>query len=124
MSRKSIHDWVDNKWGKHIVVKFLPKGFFVVVFTEETERDHILEKENWYLDNHPSYIQPWTPNFDPTSLANYEEPVWVRLFNLPIEYWSDSSLEKIGPTLGTLLEIDEDIIESDLYTCEVKNCGS
>ncbi|GLJ41342.1 hypothetical protein SUGI_0855570 [Cryptomeria japonica] len=99
-----------------IVGKFLPKGFFVAIFSKKPERDHILEKENWYSDNHPLYIQPWTPNFDPTALAVYEEPVWVRLFNLPIEYWSESSLEKIGQTLGTLLEIDEDIIESDLYT--------
>ncbi|GLJ53991.1 hypothetical protein SUGI_1154710 [Cryptomeria japonica] len=75
MSRKTIHDWVDNKWGKHIVIKFIPKGFFVALFTEESERNHILEKENWYLGNHPLYIQPWTPNFDPTPSAVYEEPV-------------------------------------------------
>ncbi|GLJ38710.1 hypothetical protein SUGI_0789000 [Cryptomeria japonica] len=116
MSRKTIHDWVNNNCGKCIVVKFLPKGFFVAVFTEESERNHISKKENWYLGNNPLYIQPWTPNFDPTPLAVYEKPVWVRLFNLSIEYWSDSSLEKIGRTLGTLLEIDEEIIENDLYT--------
>ncbi|GLJ53373.1 hypothetical protein SUGI_1138080 [Cryptomeria japonica] len=116
MSRKTIHDWADNNWGKRIVVKFLPKGFFIVVFTKESKRNHILEKENWYLGNHPLYIQPWTPNFNPTPLVVYEELVWVRLFNLPIEYWSDSSQEKIGRTLGTLLEIDEEIIENDLYT--------
>ncbi|GLJ15311.1 hypothetical protein SUGI_0251050 [Cryptomeria japonica] len=96
MLRKTIHDWVDNNWGKCTVVKFLPKGFFIAIFTEESERNHILEKENWYLGDHPLYIQPWTPNFDPTPLVVYEELVWVRLFNLPIEYWSDSSLEKIG----------------------------
>ncbi|GLJ26389.1 hypothetical protein SUGI_0508730 [Cryptomeria japonica] len=96
MFKKSIHDWVDNNWGKRIVIKFIPKGFFVAIFTEESERNHILEKENWYLGNHPLYIQPWTPNFDPTPSAVYEEPVSICLFNLPIEYWSDSSLEKIG----------------------------
>lgn len=116
MYRKTIHDWVDNNWRKHIVIKFIPKGFFVAIFTEESERNHILEKKNWYLGNHPLYIQPWTPNFNPTPLAVYEVSAWIRLFNLPIEYWSDSSLEKIGRTLGTLLEIDEEIIENDLYT--------
>ncbi|GLJ30026.1 hypothetical protein SUGI_0593620 [Cryptomeria japonica] len=77
MSRKTIHNWVDNNQGKHIVINFIPKGFFVAVFTEEYERNHILEKENWYLGKHPLYIQPWTPKFDPIPLAVYEEPVWI-----------------------------------------------
>ncbi|GLJ16522.1 hypothetical protein SUGI_0282250 [Cryptomeria japonica] len=51
----------------------------------------------------------------PTRLAVYETLVWIRLFNLPIEYWGDQCLEKIGRTLGTLLEIDEGIVESDSY---------
>ncbi|GLJ54276.1 hypothetical protein SUGI_1164330 [Cryptomeria japonica] len=37
----------------------------------------------------------------------YDKPVWIRLYNLPIEYWGDINLEKIGHYLGTLLEIDE-----------------
>ncbi|GLJ50085.1 hypothetical protein SUGI_1065280 [Cryptomeria japonica] len=98
------------------MIKFLPNGFFVAVFPEEKERNHVLYLKNWFLNNHPVYMQPWSPNFDPTSLTVYDKPLWIRLYNLPIEYWSETSLEKIGRTLGTLLEIDEDIIEGDLYT--------
>ncbi|GLJ53945.1 hypothetical protein SUGI_1152900 [Cryptomeria japonica] len=98
------------------MIKFLPKGFFVAVFLEEKEQNHVLYLKNWFLNNHPVYMQPWSPNFDPTSLDVYDKPVWILLYNLPIEYWSETSLEKIGRTLGTLLEIDEDIIEGDLYT--------
>ncbi|GLJ40245.1 hypothetical protein SUGI_0826370 [Cryptomeria japonica] len=116
MPRKIIRTWVDENWGKHVVIKFLPKNFFVVVFKDVMDRDHTLDLKNWFLDTYPLYIQPWAPNFDPTSLVKYETPVWIRLFNFPIEYWSDQSLEKIGRTLGILLEIDEGIIEQDLYT--------
>ncbi|GLJ07953.1 hypothetical protein SUGI_0078230 [Cryptomeria japonica] len=41
--------------------------------------------------------------------------MWIRLYNLPIEYWGDSCLKNIRRTLGTLLEIDEKIVEEDLY---------
>ncbi|GLJ44228.1 hypothetical protein SUGI_0923740 [Cryptomeria japonica] len=116
MPRKIIRTWVDKNWGKHVVIKFLPKNFFVVVFKDGMDKDYTLDLKNWFLDTYPLYIQPWAPNFDPTSLAEYETPVWIRLFSLPIEYWSDQSLEKIGQTLGILLEIDEGIIEQDLYT--------
>ncbi|GLJ53949.1 hypothetical protein SUGI_1153030, partial [Cryptomeria japonica] len=58
---------------------------------------------------------PWSPNFDPTPLAVYDSLVWIRLYNLPIEYWDDVVLEKIGRSLGTLLEVGKHIIENNLY---------
>ncbi|XP_057833259.2 uncharacterized protein LOC131044012 [Cryptomeria japonica] len=94
----------------------LSKGFFVAVFVEAEEKDRILCSQNWYLDSHPIYLQPWSPNFDPTHLAIYDKPIWICLFNLPSEYWSNPCLERIGRTLGTLLEINEAIIDADLYT--------
>ncbi|GLJ06655.1 hypothetical protein SUGI_0044170 [Cryptomeria japonica] len=116
LSRKDIHAWVEDNWGKHVMIKFLPKDFFVVIFLEEEDRDHIISLQNWFLDDHPLYIQPWSPNFDPTSLVVYVKPVWIQLYNLLIGYWSEACLETLGRSLGTLLEIDEDIVEGDLYT--------
>ncbi|GLJ45908.1 hypothetical protein SUGI_0966450 [Cryptomeria japonica] len=70
---------------------------------------------NWFIEEHPLYLQPWFPNFNPVSLAVYDRPVWIRMHNLPMEYWGENCLEKIGQSLGTLLEIDEEIIEKDSY---------
>ncbi|GLJ10861.1 hypothetical protein SUGI_0136760 [Cryptomeria japonica] len=101
-------------WEKHaIVTKFIPKGFFVVLFEEEKIRDQVLNQENWFVNDHAIYLQPWFPNFDPLPLVVYSAPIWIHLYNLPIEYWSENVLEKIGRTLGTLLEIDFDD-EADL----------
>ncbi|GLJ10755.1 hypothetical protein SUGI_0134330 [Cryptomeria japonica] len=55
-----------------------------------------------------SICKPWSSNFDPLPLAVYSAPVWIRLYNLPIEYWSEIIQEKIGRKLGTLLEVDFD----------------
>ncbi|GLJ22107.1 hypothetical protein SUGI_0414740 [Cryptomeria japonica] len=100
--------------GLHTVIKFIPKGFFVVLFEDGEDINRILNQENWFANNHAIYLQPWSPNFDPIPLAVYSTPVWIRLYNLPIEYWSEDLLEKIGRTLGTLLEVDFDD-EDDLY---------
>ncbi|GLJ20412.1 hypothetical protein SUGI_0370770 [Cryptomeria japonica] len=114
--RNTIRSRIIENWGKHVMVKFLPKNFFVAIFKDGAERDKTLGLENWFLDKRLLYFQPWTPNFDPTPLAVYDKPVWIRLYNLPIEYWNESCLEKIRRNLGSLLEFDEDIIENDLYT--------
>ncbi|GLJ38081.1 hypothetical protein SUGI_0775220 [Cryptomeria japonica] len=105
-SRKEIRSWVEEKWGDRIVIKFIPKRYFVVLFEKGSERDHILNQENWFAEKHAVYIQPWTPNFDPTPLVVYSCPLWILLYNLSIEYWGEVFLGKIGRMLGTILEID------------------
>lgn len=37
------------------------------------------------------------------------------MYNFPLEFWGDLSLDCIRRSLGTLLEIDESIIEQDSY---------
>ncbi|GLJ29789.1 hypothetical protein SUGI_0588350 [Cryptomeria japonica] len=102
LSRKEILAWVLEQWGRSTMVKFIPKGFFVAVFPNEGDRDHIITLQNWFRNDHPLYIQSWSPNFDPTSMAAYDKPVWIRSYNLSIEYWSEACLEMISRSLGTL----------------------
>ncbi|GLJ47563.1 hypothetical protein SUGI_1004450 [Cryptomeria japonica] len=96
------------------VTKFIPKGFFVVLFEDGKDKDHILNQENWFTNDHAIYLQPWSPNFDLLLLVVHSAPVWIRLYNLPIEYWSENILEKISRTLVTLLEVEFND-EDDLY---------
>ncbi|GLJ47483.1 hypothetical protein SUGI_1002300 [Cryptomeria japonica] len=78
-SRKNIRLWVEEKWGEQIVIKVIPKCFFVVLFENHSERDHILNQENWFTDKHVVYLQPWTPNFNPITLAVYSCPKWIEI---------------------------------------------
>ncbi|GLJ30111.1 hypothetical protein SUGI_0595530 [Cryptomeria japonica] len=95
-SREVIWSWVDTNWGRQTIIKFLPKGFFVAKCAENHERDKVLGSKNWYLEKHPMYMQPWEPNFNPMDLAWYDKPIWLRLFNLPIEYWGNLALKGSG----------------------------
>ncbi|GLJ16504.1 hypothetical protein SUGI_0281820 [Cryptomeria japonica] len=84
MTRSTIREWICKHWGLRLIVKFIPRNFFIVVFEDRMDRNKFLWKDNW-------------------------------MYNLPMEYWGDKCLEKIGRSLGTLLEIDEEIIEEDSY---------
>ncbi|GLJ18318.1 hypothetical protein SUGI_0324130 [Cryptomeria japonica] len=100
LSRVEINNWVSKNWGEDTVVKYIPKGFFVVIFAQESKRCRILNQENWFVNGNPIYIQHWSSNFNPIPLAVYDSPVWIRLYNLSIEYWDDVVLEKIGQVNG------------------------
>ncbi|GLJ20810.1 hypothetical protein SUGI_0379400 [Cryptomeria japonica] len=115
ISRLQTRVWVKDNWSQDVVLKFILKGFFIMVFREEIVRNRILNKQNWFFSSAHLYLQPWQSNFDHVSLAVYKEPIWIRLYNLPMEYWGESSLECIGRSLGMLLRLDEDIIENGSY---------
>ncbi|GLJ23746.1 hypothetical protein SUGI_0450320 [Cryptomeria japonica] len=93
-SRKNIKLWVAESWGDRVVIKFISRGFFVVLFENQSDKDRILNQENWYAEKHAVYLQPWIPNFNPIPLVVYSSPIWVNLYNLPIEYWGESSWRK------------------------------
>lgn len=112
-TRATIREWISKNWGLRMIVKFIPRNFFIVVFEDGKERNKFLCMNNWFIEEHPMYLQPWVPNFDPVPLAIYDRPVWIRMYDLPMEYWGENCLEKIGRSLGTLLEIDEELIEKD-----------
>ncbi|GLJ06786.1 hypothetical protein SUGI_0048150 [Cryptomeria japonica] len=85
-SRKNIILWVADSWGDHVAIKFIPRGFLVVIFENQSDRDHILNQENWFAKKHVVYLQPWIPNFYPIPLVVYSSLIWVNMYNLPIEY--------------------------------------
>jgi len=49
----------------------------------------------------------WTKDFDPNAQAQTHAQVWVRLMQLPQEYWGKQTLFEIASGLGSPLTIDE-----------------
>lgn len=85
-SRNIIKEWVFNNWDSKVLIKFMPTGFFIVIFSDEDVRNKILSQQNWFVEECPLYLQPWQPNFNPLPLAVYNHPIWIRMYNLPLEY--------------------------------------
>ncbi|GLJ17224.1 hypothetical protein SUGI_0298390 [Cryptomeria japonica] len=115
MERKKICKWICENWKTPQIMKFLPCGFFIVIFATEEERMKILDGGVWFIDSTPLYIQRCHMNFNPLITKPYEKPIWICLNNLPMEYWMEEALNKIGLSLGTLIDIDTEIAEGDSY---------
>ncbi|GLJ23103.1 hypothetical protein SUGI_0436130 [Cryptomeria japonica] len=113
--RVSIKNWIKVSWKFQHMVKFLPKGFFVVIFASEGDREAILQGGLWEMQNSPLYMQKSVANFDPLVYDPYDSAIWIRLYNLPSEYWVEDCLEKIERSLGTIIDIDGDRINGESY---------
>ncbi|CAA7042856.1 unnamed protein product [Microthlaspi erraticum] len=84
----------------------LPRHFFMVRFEQEEEYLAALTGGPWRVFGSYLMIQAWTPDFDPTRDEIETTPVWVRLANLPINFYHRSILMGIAKGLGKPLKVD------------------
>lgn len=49
----------------------------------------------------------WTNDFNPMNQTQTHTQLWIRLLDLPQEYWRDKTLIEIASAIGTPLSIDE-----------------
>ena len=87
----------------------LGRDFFLVRFGCKEDHDLLLEKGPWFLGDHFLSIRPWEPNFKPSSTNVSSIAIWVRLNELPIEYYEPEVLKYIGESIGHVLCIDTHI---------------
>lgn len=86
------------------------RGFFIVDFKDNSNRDHISESGLWFWGSSSLFMQPWSPSFDPATASISLSPVWVRLPNLPLHLWCPS-LGAIGNTPSSFHSFNSDSVE-------------
>lgn len=84
----------------------LPRQFFMVRFEEEEEYMAALMGGPWKVFGNYLMVQAWTPNFDPTIEEIETTSVWVRLANIPINFYHKSILMGIARGLGKPIRVD------------------
>ena len=84
----------------------LGKEFFLFRFSVKEDYNLVLEKGPLFIGEHFLSIRPWVPNFRPFASNVSSIVVWVRLNELPIEYYQVEALKEIGSTIRTVLRID------------------
>uniref|UniRef100_A0A1S4AWE6 Uncharacterized protein At4g02000-like n=1 Tax=Nicotiana tabacum TaxID=4097 RepID=A0A1S4AWE6_TOBAC len=60
----------------------------------------------WFVNGSYLSLQRWSPNFVATEARSHITAVWVRLPNLPTEFYDGFILQKIGNKIGKLVKID------------------
>ncbi|XP_050256110.1 uncharacterized protein LOC126701785 [Quercus robur] len=84
----------------------LGHGFFLTRLSLGEDYENVLRKGSWFIGDHFLSIRPWGPNFKPALASVSSIAVWVRLNELPIEYYNAEALQIIGKAIGNVLRID------------------
>ncbi|XP_058756719.1 uncharacterized protein LOC131629930 [Vicia villosa] len=82
-------------------------GYFILRFKSYKERDDVLMKGPYFFINMPLLIREWRVDFNLQTDLLRTLPIWVKLPNLPLYLWGETSLNKIGSALGVPIVTDE-----------------
>lgn len=80
--------------------------YFIVKFLKEESMQKALHNGPWFINGFFLSIKKWHPNFVASEAEVTSLTIWVRLPELPTEFYDTIILSKIGSKLGRLLKID------------------
>ncbi|KAJ1389959.1 Ribonuclease H domain [Sesbania bispinosa] len=128
MSLKFLQGRLQRLWQpkERMEVIDIDNDYFLVRFTDWSDLNKVYEGVPWVIMGHYLVVQRWKPEFLP-----YEEEfkrvfVWIGVPILPIEYYDDHILWRIGDVVGHTIKIDPNTLkqhEDDLGTSMVTECG-
>ncbi|KAE9452098.1 hypothetical protein C3L33_16004, partial [Rhododendron williamsianum] len=84
----------------------LGNHFLLVRFHSPCDMAKVLNEGPWFIGPHYIAIRKWEPEFDTGKAKTSTSVVWVRLPDLPIEFYDKAILCKLGAEIGKLLKID------------------
>lgn len=112
----ALYQWIHTVWTKNCQIHLCSKGFFIVIFCAEEEKEKILNEGPWFWGSAGLFVTPWFPEFDANTMVVSRMPVWVRLHNLPLHFWHFKTLSAIRNTLGRMLKIDTERHIKGIFT--------
>ncbi|CAK8531877.1 unnamed protein product [Lathyrus sativus] len=83
------------------------ESYFILRFKSFKDRDEVLLRGPYMIRNIPLLIHEWRPGFKVKDELLRTLPIWVKLPQLPIILWGDTSLNKIRSALGNPIMTDE-----------------
>ena len=81
----------------------LGRDFFLIRFSNSEDYDNVLRGGLWFIWGHYLTIIPWEPYFKTSEAKLSSVAMWVRLPELPIEFYKALVLKEIGSVIGLVL---------------------
>jgi hypothetical protein len=92
--------------GYNPICHLLSRGCIGVIFRWKADIEVILAGQ-WYWDRHLFCYEPWHPLFDAREECISSFPIWIKLPNLPLEFWLEEGFKYIGEVLGSYITVDK-----------------
>lgn len=109
MSDSDMRNWLANFWkpviGYVSVISSLMKDWYCFNFLNTADAEAI-QSRSWVFKRSFLALYRWYIGFNPLKNTPVNNLIWVKCPNLPLELWSNESLEMIGNAIGRFVYVD------------------
>lgn len=90
------------------------KGYYIFKFSSVNDRDKVLASGPWHFASKIIVLQKWQGGVEFSKTECDKFPIWVKLSQIPLSYWSDEGISYIASAIGKPLFTDEMTSKNDL----------
>ncbi|XP_050233442.1 uncharacterized protein LOC126681928 [Mercurialis annua] len=83
-------------------------NLFICEFFSKADRGRILREGPWHFDKQIILFEELNGNMQPNNLMLDRCPVWVRIYDLPLNCRGTAAVGKIGAKIGRIIERDDE----------------
>ncbi|XVF34102.1 hypothetical protein REPUB_Repub18cG0028400 [Reevesia pubescens] len=84
----------------------LDNGYYCFHFANEMDYNHVLMEGPWVIANHYLIVRRYNPGFRSEEATINSVAAWIRFPGIPLEYYDNEIINKIGYIIGKTLMID------------------
>ncbi|KAL8494255.1 hypothetical protein ACS0TY_025160 [Phlomoides rotata] len=85
----------------------LGEGYYNIRFSCDADKERIFARRSWHLKLGLLRLQRWVPDFNPFRVNTLVVQAWIRISELPLEYWNKHIITALASVVGTVIKIDE-----------------
>ncbi|KAL8465781.1 hypothetical protein ACS0TY_035037 [Phlomoides rotata] len=85
----------------------LGEGYYSIRFSCDEDRERIYARRSWQIKPGLLRLQCWVPDFNPFRVNTSVVQAWIRILELPLEYWNKHIIIALASAVGTVIKIDE-----------------
>lgn len=105
-SFRKVSQFVDNFWRNKGLSNVYQKdaSTFIFKFSNISSRNAFLARGTWYIGKRPMVVTAW--GVKPGENIVETLPLWIKLSNIPMCYWTDEGLSRLASVIGRPLGAD------------------
>ncbi|KAK8674364.1 hypothetical protein V6N13_112656 [Hibiscus sabdariffa] len=100
---------VNKLWGREgsVEIRFLAPSVYLINFPSRRVRDWVLESGPWHILQKAIILRKWLPGMNYETVSLDSAPIWVKLWHIPLELYSQQGLGYLASALGKPLYTDK-----------------
>ncbi|CAI9278120.1 unnamed protein product [Lactuca saligna] len=104
----NVNKFAHNTWKKHGLEEVMvnDEGIYFFRFSTEQGMNSVLEGGVWMIFDSALVVRRWTTGVSSAKDQHDKVPVWVKIYNVPLEYWNGTGLSHIAWEIGKPLDVD------------------